>query len=58
MKKIELNQMENLEGGLSKSCTLALISYGAVIVLGWPMTWGLGISMILASAGVVDGCLN
>lgn len=58
MKKLELNQMENLEGGLTASCGLALAGYGAVIVFGGPAGWGLLISGILASASVVDSCLN
>lgn len=57
MKKLELNQMENLEGGLSLSCGLSLAGYGVLIVTAGTATFGLGIAAILAAASVVDSCL-
>jgi len=44
MKKLELNQMENLEGGLTKECTTALINLG-FIAAG-------GVALAVGTAGV------
>ncbi len=53
MKKLELNQMENLEGGLSTKCAKALIGAGIGIagfmasLTGGPFTIGLGFASLM-----------
>lgn len=57
MKKLELNQMENLHGG---GCGLALGGYAATIIIGalaGPIGWAFIASVAVASVGVVDGCI-
>jgi hypothetical protein len=53
MKKLELNQMENLEGGLTSGCKKALVS-GALGIAGFmtslaggPFTIGLGFASLM-----------
>jgi len=57
MKNLELNQMEELQGG---SCEVAVASYFAAIVIGalsGPFGWAVVASITVASIGVVDGCI-
>ena len=44
MKKLQANQMENLEGGLSKGCQYALIGLGLSTIA--------GIGLAVGTAGV------
>jgi len=64
MKKIELNQMENLEGGVSRSgnaasCAIAVAGTVAGLALA-PATFGLstGLTIFFGSLSVVDGCIG
>jgi len=58
MKKLELNQMENLEGG-SFSCGLAIVSTGIGLALA-PATFGLsvGATIFFGSLRIVDSCIG
>ncbi len=58
MKKMELSQMENLQGG-DFSCGLAVVSYGVGLALA-PATFGfsVGATLLLGSLGVVDACIG
>ena len=59
MKTLDLNQMENLQGG-DVSCGLALGGYAATIIIGalaGPIGWAFIASVAVASVGVVDGCI-
>ena len=65
MKKLELNQMENLEGGLSSGCKKALIGAGLGIagfmtsLAGGPFTIGLGFAGLLwGFAGDQGSCFG
>lgn len=58
MKNLELNQMEELQGG---SCEVAVGSYFATIAicaLSGPFGWAVLASITVASIGVVDGCVG
>lgn len=59
MKKLELNQMENLNGGGTFSCGLAIVSMGVGLALA-PATFGfsVGATILLGSAGIVDSCIE
>ena len=60
MKTLELNQMENLQGGKMSSCQLALLVGGVGIVLAAFAPWSylmMG-GAALDAIGLVGSCLN
>jgi hypothetical protein len=64
MKKLELNQMENLEGGLTKECVHALVGAGLGIaglmtsIAGGPFTIGLGFAGFMWSLATSQGACH
>ncbi len=64
MKKLELNQMENLEGGLTRACAEALIGAGLGVagfmtsLAGGPFTIGLGFASLMWSLGTTQGACH
>ena len=65
MKKLDLNQMENLEGGLrnngSWACTIALAKFTLAtggVVAGGPLTWWAGAGLLVLWANAVESCAN
>lgn len=64
MKKMELSQMENLQGGVARegdsfSCALAIT--GTVVGLALaPATFGFsaGATIFFGAASIVDGCIG
>ena len=58
MKKLELNQMENLNGGVD-SCTLALgVAAGGIILMAFqPFSWFVVGGVVLESISIVGSCL-
>jgi hypothetical protein len=58
MKKLELNQMENLEGG-SISCGIAIVSTLVGLALA-PATFGLSVeaTIFFGSLSIVDSCIG
>lgn len=61
MKKLELNQMENLEGGLTWGCAWSSIGLGAAVVGMAFVTGGASLAVALVGyaagvGGVVTSC--
>ena len=62
MKKLELNQMENLNGGLTQGCKKALLNMGlssigfALSLAGGPFGIGIGGSALLLAAADMNEC--
>ena len=61
MKKLELNQMENLEGGKSWACAIAMAEFTlgtGIVVGGGPLTW-VGVAGVgLLWANMVEACAH
>lgn len=64
MKKLELKQMENLEGGVSRSgnaASCAIAVGGTIIGIAFaPVTFGLStaLTILAGSVSIVDGCIG
>lgn len=62
MKKLELNQMENLQGGLTQACKKAILNLGlnsigfALSLAGGPFGIGIGGSALLLSLADMNEC--
>tara|TARA_R110002050_G_scaffold300061_1_gene467540 strand:+ start:989 stop:1171 length:183 start_codon:yes stop_codon:yes gene_type:complete len=60
MKKLNLNQMENVQAGELTSCELALLVTSGAIILGVFAPWSylmMG-GLALDAVGLVGSCLN
>ncbi len=59
MKKLELKQMENLEGGISNGCGWAMFNFALGIgsVCALTVTTGLG-GVLLAAGGGLSGAIG
>ena len=60
MKNLELNQMENLQGGTVSSCELALaVSAGGIILMALqPFSWFVVGGVVLESISIAGSCLQ